>query len=67
MKTMSSMNSPFFKIDDRLLALSDRAMKAAAPAFARIETVTEDNHQKVLSAFIDHRLVKFSLGIFDIL
>ena len=53
---MSSMNSPFFKIDDRLLALSDRAIEAAAPAFARIEAVTEYNQQKVLSAFIDHRV-----------
>ncbi len=48
--------SPFFSIDPRLSALSDQAMQEAAPAFSRIERVTEYNQLKVLAAFIDHRV-----------
>ncbi len=47
------METPFFPIDPRLLALSDKAMERAAGAVARIEAVTEYNQQKVLSAFIE--------------
>lgn len=50
------MESSFFTIDPRLLALSDRAMEQAGPALERIEQTTDYNQQKVLSAFIDQRV-----------
>lgn len=50
------MDSSFFKIDERLAVLSDRAQEQAAAVFARIGEVTEYNQQKVLKAFIDNRV-----------
>ena len=50
------MEPAFFKIDKRLLAISEQAQQAASEAFARIDAVTEYNQQKVLSAFISHRV-----------
>lgn len=50
------MNTAFFKVDPRLEQLSDKAEQAAAAAFAEIERVTEFNQQKVLSAYIRHRV-----------
>ena len=47
------METPFFSVDKRLLALSDKALERAAGAMAHIEAVTEYNQQKVLSAFIE--------------
>lgn len=46
------MDSPFFKIEPKLLAASDRAMAKAAAAFARIEETAAYNQQKVLAAFV---------------
>lgn len=45
---------PFFTFDERLSALSARAMEKASPYFADIEATTEYNQQKVLRAFIDN-------------
>lgn len=42
---------PYFKIDERLLALSDRAEAAAKPSFGRIEETQRYNQQKMLAAF----------------
>lgn len=50
------MQTPFFEIDERLLAVSDRAMEKAAPAFARIEEIAAYNQQKVLAAFIHNNV-----------
>ncbi len=50
------MDTQFFSIDPRLQALSDEAMTAAKAAFDRIDNVTEYNQQKVLSAFIRHKV-----------
>ena len=50
------METPFFTVDSRLSALSDVAEAGAAAAFARIDRITEFNQQKVLSAFIRHRV-----------
>lgn len=50
------MNTKYFKVDPRLEQLSDKAERAAAAAFAEIERVTEFNQQKVLSAYIRHRV-----------
>lgn len=50
------MFSPFFNIDERLAVISDQAQKKASEAFARIDEITEYNQQKVLAAFIDHRV-----------
>ena len=46
----------FFEIDASLRALSDKASEKALASFSRIEETTEYNQQKVLRAFIDHRV-----------
>ncbi len=50
------MNTPFFKIDERLQGIGQQAEEAAGASFARIEEITEYNQQKVLSAFIRHNV-----------
>ncbi len=50
------METPFFKIDPRLAAVSERAMLRAAEAFARIEENAMYNQQKVLAAFIHNKV-----------
>lgn len=50
------MNTTFFEVDPRLQRLSDEAEKKAAAAFAKIDTITEYNQQKVLSAYIRHHV-----------
>lgn len=50
------MNQSFFRVEPRLEALSARAEEKAKAAFATIESVTEYNQQKVLSAFIRHQV-----------
>ncbi|MCI8553521.1 MAG: hypothetical protein HFJ80_01070 [Clostridiales bacterium] len=50
------MQEPFFQVDPRLLALSEQAIKQAAAVFTDIESITEYNQQKVLSAFIEAKV-----------
>lgn len=50
------METQFFNVHARLAAVSDRAEKAAEQAFAAIDRITEFNQQKVLSAYIRHRV-----------
>ncbi len=50
------MKDTFFEIDERILALGDKALEKCAPAFARIEKVCEHNQNKVLKAFINNRI-----------
>ncbi len=50
------MESPFFDIPPSLRETADRAMEQIAPAFERIDAITEYNQQKVLSAFIEHHV-----------
>ena len=50
------MNTPFFTVDSRLLAISDAAQARASATFARIEEIADYNQQKVLSAFIRHQV-----------
>ena len=50
------METCFFDVDSRLMAISDRAELAAKEAFASIDRITEYNQQKVLSAYIRHRV-----------
>lgn len=50
------MQSPFFDIDARLLALAEKAEAQAAAQFAAIDAVTEFNQHKVLAAFQKHRV-----------
>ena len=45
-----------FNFGDRVTILSEKAMKKAEPFFGKIDAVTEYNQQKVLKAFIDHRI-----------
>jgi len=42
---------PYFEIDEKLLALSDRAEELAQPGFGRIEENQRYNQQKMLAAF----------------
>lgn len=50
------MDTTFFSVDDRLAALSDQAEAAAAKVFRKIEEIAEYNQQKVLSAYIRHKV-----------
>lgn len=50
------MGSEFFEIDPKLQAAAEEAKCAAAAAFARIDEIADYNQQKVLSAFIRHRV-----------
>lgn len=42
----------FFKIDNRLEAIADKALDKCRESFANIDEITEYNQQKVLSAFV---------------
>jgi len=48
--------SEFFDINPKLEALSAQALQTIAPRFAEIERITEHNQQKVLAAFLKHRV-----------
>ncbi len=50
------MQSPFFTFDPKLASAAQAAEDAAAEAFARINDIADYNQQKVLSAFIRHRV-----------
>ncbi|HCA31150.1 MAG TPA: hypothetical protein DEP23_17160 [Ruminococcaceae bacterium] len=50
------MNSPFFSIDNRLLAVADQAQQEAEAVFKNIDEITEYNQQKVLASFIENRV-----------
>lgn len=50
------MDTPFFTVDARLNALAQEAQSQTAEAFARIEEIADYNQQKVLAAFIRHRV-----------
>lgn len=50
------MDRTFFPVDERLAELSDAAEAAARAAFERIDHIAEYNQQKVLVAFIRHRV-----------
>ncbi len=52
----TNMNTPFFDIPAPLAAASDAAMTCAKEAFDRIDSITEYNQQKVLSAFIEFHI-----------
>lgn len=45
-----------FGIDKNILDLADKALEKCAPAFERIEKVSEYNQNKVLKAFINNRI-----------
>ena len=46
----------FFKIDERILDASDKALKLCKEQFENIEKITEYNQQKVQKAFIDNKI-----------
>lgn len=56
------MNDPFFTIDEQLRRSADDALSEVSPAFQRIAEITSYNQQKVLSAFIRHRVSEMHLG-----
>ncbi|MBR6392230.1 MAG: methionine gamma-lyase family protein, partial [Eubacterium sp.] len=45
---------PFFRIDERIEAASDRALALCEEQFKNIERITEYNQLKVQNAFIKH-------------
>ncbi len=46
--------NPFFKIDERIEKAADDALKMCREQFYNIDSITEYNQQKVLSAFIEY-------------
>lgn len=54
--------SEFFKLSARVEAASAAALKTAAPQFLELDTLTEYNQQKVLSAFIENRVDETDFG-----
>ena len=48
------MDKTFFQFNDKLIALANEIENDLKQRFAEIDTVTEYNQQKVLSAFIRH-------------
>ena len=50
------MTQTFFNIDSKIEQLSKQAMGLCAPAFARIDEITEYNQLKVLHAFAKNRV-----------
>lgn len=46
----------FFKISDKILNASDKALKLTKRQFERIDEITEYNQQKVQKAFIDNKI-----------
>lgn len=46
----------FFKISDKILNASDKALKLTRRQFERINEITEYNQQKVQKAFIDNKI-----------
>lgn len=54
--------SQFFEVSDRVSAAAKNAVHTASAQFADIEACTEFNQQKVLSAFIRHRVDEADFG-----
>ena len=52
----ASLHPEFFPIPPSLETLAARALSQTAPRFAAIDALTEHNQQKVLAAFIKHRV-----------
>ncbi len=50
------MDTTYFHVNERLQEISDRVETAIRPQFADIDSVTEYNQQKVLSAYIRHQV-----------
>ncbi len=50
------LQKPYFHIAPQVAEASERALRACAAAFDRIDRQTEQNQQKVLSAFIENRV-----------
>ncbi len=55
------MINNFFKIDKRLLELSQKAEELCRDEFSEIDRIAEYNSQKVLAAFINNRVSEVSL------
>ncbi len=53
----------FFNIDERLLALDEKAREMCAPVFAKIDEITRYNQHKMLAAFINNGVSETHLGI----
>jgi len=50
------MMGQFFQLDSRLEMLSEQALSLCGDQFAGLDALTEHNQQKVLAAFIKHRV-----------
>lgn len=56
------MQNDYFNISEEVLTLSNRAEKIAEAQFEKIDSITEHNQQKVLSAFINNKVSEAHLG-----
>ncbi len=52
----------FFKIDDRIMSVGEKALQIVEPSFCEIDEITEYNQNKVLKAFIDNRVSESYFG-----
>ena len=50
------MDTSFFQVDSRLAAIADQVDANTKDVFARIDEISTYNQQKVLSAYIRHRV-----------
>lgn len=57
------MKQTFFDIDSKLLNLDEQIIKETKEQFERIDSIAQFNQQKVLSAFIKHKVSEMHLGI----
>ncbi len=53
----------FFNLNEKLSAIDTEIIGKVKPVFEKIDSVTEYNQQKVLSAFIKHKVSEADLGI----
>ena len=57
------MENSFFDIDEKLLKLDSEIIGETKAQFEKIDDIARYNQQKVLSAFIKHRVSETHLGI----
>lgn len=50
------MENQLFKIDEKILSISEKAIENCRQSFERIDSITEYNQQKMLKSFIDNQV-----------
>lgn len=57
------MENTFFNIDDRLIDIDKKIRKKISPVFERIDSITEYNQHKMLSAYIKNGVSESHFGV----